>query len=368
MLACIGPIDAYDSKLSKFGSTGINYMFSVNSSNCLYHLSIALLPPLSSILVPLTFLSHKHKDSALAEVNPASPIHLFLSPTSPLIYNPSPRHKGLRDIILCYHSYHYLYTTSSSFYLTSSLLPTLKVSPQYTKTTYHCISTLPLTPPTSPKPNGSGPAMAVAPRQVGFAPIPATYSRLPHDDELYVMKAFARHASHCSPCAHPYEVHRKGGSLCSKGHQRALDVTQYVFNKAGQTFSVVDLEGDRRVQMEIPVDCAVVRELLKAMERGLRLRRKVPVPSETYHVPPRVIQPTTEHRRPQAPQSIRKPTLETAMPPSSRREKRSHSGRGSLYEADMKERERRYKSRPTYYSARSRGALPVPDKDDEYYY
>ena len=201
--------------------------------------------------------------------------------------------------------------------------------------------------------------MAPIPRQVDFAPIPATYSRLPYDDELYVMKAFTRHASHCSTCAHPYDVHRKGGSLCSKGHQRALDVAQYVFNKAGQTFSVVDLDGNRRVQMEIPADCAVVRELLKAMERGLRIRRKVSVTScdETYHISPRVIQPTFEHRAPEEPRSIRKPIVEIAKPPSSRREKRSHSGRGSLYEADMKERERRSK-RP---SAGSRAMLPARD-------
>ena len=211
--------------------------------------------------------------------------------------------------------------------------------------------------------------MAPIIRQVDFAPIPATYSRLPHDDELYVMKAFTHHASHCSTCAHPYDVYRKGGSLCSKGHQRAQDVAQYVFNKAGQTFSVVDLDGDRRVQMEIPADCAVVRELLKAMERGLRLRRKVSVTSydETYHVPPRVIQPTFEHRRPEEPQDIRKPIIEIAQPSSSRREKRSHSGRGSLYEADMKERERRSK-RPAYSSAGSRGVLPVPAKNVGYHY
>ena len=211
--------------------------------------------------------------------------------------------------------------------------------------------------------------MPSAARQVDFAPVPATYSRLPHDDELYVMKAFTRHASHCSTCVHPYDVHRKGGSLCSKGNQRALDVTQYIFNRAGQSFSVVDLEGDRRVQMEIPADCAVVRELLKALERGLRLRRKVPATGhdETKRAPPKVIQPTFEHRRPQEPRYIRKPILETAISPSSRREKHSHSGRGSLYEADMKERERRNK-RPAYYSVGSRGVLPVPAKDDGYYY
>ena len=243
------------------------------------------------------------------------------------------------------------------------LSPTSKVSPRYTKTTYYYISPPPASssPHLPPKPHHVEPTMTFAPRQVGFAPIPVTYSRLPHDDELYVMKAFARHASHCSSCAHPYEVHRKGGSFCSKGHQRALDVTQYVLNKAGQSFSVVDLDGNRRVQMEIPADCAVIRELLKALERGLRLRRKVPITSydETYHVAPRVIQPIVEHRRPQEPRSVRTPIIEIRTPPSSRREKHSHSGRGSLYEADMKERERRNKTRVTYHSAGS---------NDDYYY
>ena len=211
--------------------------------------------------------------------------------------------------------------------------------------------------------------------QVGFARKPAIYSplpyydtifsRLPHDDELYVMKAFARHASHCQLCAQPYEVYRKVRSLCLKGSQRALDVALYVFNKAGKTFSVVDLESNRSVQMTIPADCAVVRQLLKALESGLRLRRKIPTSSyeETYDVPPRAIQPAFEHQRPQTP---RKSMLETSMPPLSRREKHSQTGRGSLYEADMKERERRHKSRPTYHSAGSRGALPVPAKDDGY--
>ena len=243
------------------------------------------------------------------------------------------------------------------------------MSPQYIKTTYYYISNPPSSPPIPPKPKSVRFLMAPEPRQVGFAPIPATYSRLPHDDELYVMKAFARHASHCATCARPYEVSRKGGSLCSKGNQRALDVAQYVFNKDGQTFSVVDLDDNHRVQMELPVDCAVVRELLKAMERGLRLRRKAPTSrsDEKYQMPPRVIQPTFEHQRPQEPRYIRKPVLETVVPPSSRREKHSHSGRGSLYESDMKERERRLK-RSAYYSVGSRGVIPVPAKDYGDYY
>ena len=192
------------------------------------------------------------------------------------------------------------------------------------------------------------------------------------------MKAFARHASHCSQCAHPYEVHKNGGSLCSKGHQRAIDVAQYVMQKAGKAYSVVDLDGNRRVQMEIPADCEAVRELLKAMERGLRLRRKTPVVSydETYPVPPRVSSYPERDSRLREPRYISKPMLETSeAPPSltrkaSVREKSYYSGRGSLYESDMKERERRYKQQQrqsTYYSVGSRGALPVPAKDDYYY-
>lgn len=257
----------------------------------------------------------------------------------------------------------------------------VKLSPQYTKTTYYYVPTPPPTPKTtSIQPHPEPTTMAHSPRQVIFAPIPATYSRLPHDDELYVMKAFARHASRCPTCAHPCETHRRGSTLCAKGHQRALDVAQYAVNKAGRTFSVVDLDGDRRVQMEIPADCSAVRELLKATERGLRLRRKVPSTGhdETHRVPhpPVVVQPTFEHRQhaqQREPRYVRKPMLETALPPSSSRHEkkhsRSHSGRGSLYEADMRERERRHKSRPVYYSAGARGALPVPAKDyDDYYY
>lgn len=225
--------------------------------------------------------------------------------------------------------------------------------------------------------------MPSTPRQVGFAPVPATYSRLPHDDELYVMRAFARHASHCPSCAHPYEAHKLGRSLCTKGHARALDVAQYVFSRGSQAFSVVDLDGNRRVQMEIPADCGAVRELLKSMERGLRLRRKVQPKSydPTYPIAPRIIQ-TDPQQRPQQqqrePRMYRTPTLETSLPPPSlvrtysRRDRDRPTyvgGRGSLYEQDMKEARRQKESRRSsqYYNVGSRGVLPVPEKDDWYY-
>ncbi|KAL8644089.1 MAG: hypothetical protein Q9210_007430, partial [Variospora velana] len=215
------------------------------------------------------------------------------------------------------------------------------------------------------------PTMPSAVRQVDFAPIPA-YSRHPRDDELYVMKAFARHASHCSTCAQPYEVHRHGGTLCSKGHQRALDVAQYIYCKGGQPFSVVDHDGINRVHVEIPANCEAVRSLLRAMERGLRLRRKVqPVSYDgTYDILPRKL-PSGYHtpsRPTREPRYIRKPSLETAEPPprvQEHRRQKSMSGRGSLYEEDMKERQRRHQERtPIYYRSAPRTAPPVPPKDE----
>ena len=214
--------------------------------------------------------------------------------------------------------------------------------------------------------------MPHAVRQVDFAPIPA-YSRLPRDDELYVMKAFARHAGHCSTCANPYEVHCNGGTLCSKGHQRALDVAQYIYNKGGQSFSLIDHDGNNCVQVEIPASCEAVRSLLKAMERGLRLRRKVQPTSydRTYPIAPRKIS-TSDYTPLREPRYIRKPCLETAEPPPRVQEHRrkkssshtSTSGRGSLYEDDLRERQRRYMERsPVYLKAAPRNAPPVPPKD-----
>ena len=185
------------------------------------------------------------------------------------------------------------------------------------------------------------------------------------------MKAYAHHASHCSICAHPYDVHKRGGTLCTKGHQRALDVAQYLYNKSGQAYSLVDREGNQRIQVEIPAGCESVRGLLKAIERGLRLRRRVPATSydRTYDVPPRRVQPERNYQQPREPASIRKPHLETAEPPPAysrqqRHEKPFYGGRGSLFEEDMRERESRYKSRqPVYYKAAPRVPPPVPPKD-----
>ncbi|KAK0514838.1 hypothetical protein JMJ35_002217 [Cladonia borealis] len=222
------------------------------------------------------------------------------------------------------------------------------------------------------------PSLPTRPRQVKFGPIPATVSRLPREDELYVMHRFARHASHCADCAHPYTVHKTGRTLCPKGHARALEVTEYVIAKEGKHHSVIDLEGNKRVEIEIPPDCGAVRELLMALERGLRLRRKEPIISydETYHVAPRakatdyydehIIAPRVTTKYTERPRESRRrsPIIETVEPSSlrrtkSERENKAYRGRGSLYEADMKEKERRLRQqerRSTYYSVGDRGA------------
>ncbi|MCJ1364967.1 hypothetical protein MMC16_004085 [Acarospora aff. strigata] len=193
-------------------------------------------------------------------------------------------------------------------------------------------------------------------RQVGFAPSPI-YSRQPRDDEVYVMKAFAHHASRCPYCAQPYQVHLSGRTLCDKGHQLALDVAQYVYNKGGKAYSLVDREGNQLVQIEIPFDCEVVRDLLKAMERGLRLRRKAPAVSydPNYYVAPR-------------PTEIKHSRVEIVEPSRRHRKEKVYvSGRGSLYESDMAERaqrkqQRRYVHEPVYHTASPRVRAP------EYYY
>ena len=196
-------------------------------------------------------------------------------------------------------------------------------------------------------------------RRVSLNPIPV-YSRLPRDDEAYVMKSFAHHASQCSSCDQPYEVYRRGGTLCPKGHQRALDVAQYVYNKGGQAYSLVDREGNQRVQIEIPVGCESVRSLLKAMERGLRIMKNPPVSHDrTYYVPSR---PTPERDSRHV-----KPRLETSLPPRTaspprRDPNKRYIGRGSMFESDMKEREQYYSTKaPVYYRVSQAPAVPSKD-------
>lgn len=126
-------------------------------------------------------------------------------------------------------------------------------------------------------------------RHVGFAP-ELVYSRCPREDEKYVMKEFHRHAIKCRQCNDPYATHLDGGTLCDRGHSLARDIARYIYSKRGRAYSIIDRESQsQRVQVEIPPKCSKVRELLEAVDHGLRVRRSRPVVShdKNYYVRPR---------------------------------------------------------------------------------
>ncbi|KZF21027.1 hypothetical protein L228DRAFT_239916 [Xylona heveae TC161] len=130
-------------------------------------------------------------------------------------------------------------------------------------------------------------------RQVGFDPV-LNYTRPATAEERAAIKNFELHARRCTQCAYPYDTFRRGKSLCERGHAYAIDIAEYMYSKAGQAYSTTDREdGNQPVQVEIPSDCEVVRELLQAMSDGLRLRRSpktapaVTSYDQTYYVAPR---------------------------------------------------------------------------------
>ncbi|KAI9818766.1 MAG: hypothetical protein M1827_007586 [Pycnora praestabilis] len=214
--------------------------------------------------------------------------------------------------------------------------------------------------------------MPSAQRQVRIAPEPV-YSRQAKVDEISAFHNFAKHASHCRTCANPYEVHLNGGTLCDRGHEHARNVAAYVYNLSGKAYSTIDVEeGNKRVQVEIPSRCEVVRDLLKAMERGLRLRRREPIISydRNYFIPAR---PVAEPSR-RAPRE-RIEIVEAAQPrystfvvnetpkPRQRKERVYVSGRGSLYASDIAEQQKRYAAESAYYARPSSRYIPR----EEYY-
>lgn len=232
------------------------------------------------------------------------------------------------------------------------------------KTTVYHIS-----PPQSPSIESSPPAKMpsfITPRHVLFDLNPG-YSRPARDDEAYVMKAWTRHTSHCAQCARPYELYKRGGTLCPKGQQRARAVADYLYNKEGEVYSLVDQERRQSTRVEIPAGCDSVRDLLKALERGFLQQSQPPVESydRTYLIAPRRrrTQPRTDE-----PRYIRKPShIEIVDPAPSfyTREipREKPLGRGSLFEEDMRERESRRESvEPIYYTAAPKKAPVVSAK------
>ena len=138
------------------------------------------------------------------------------------------------------------------------------------------------------------------------------------------------------------------GTLCERGHAHARDVAQYVYSKAGKAYSVIDRSAtDARVQ--IPAKCDAIRELLKAVDQGLKVRgpasRLVVTHDRTYHVPDWI--PLPDRRDGYEVMEVaprrREERRRRAEGGDRRRDTVYVSGRGSLHEKGEKERRQRRK-------------------------
>ncbi|PYI27970.1 hypothetical protein BP00DRAFT_276480 [Aspergillus indologenus CBS 114.80] len=202
------------------------------------------------------------------------------------------------------------------------------------------------------------------PHQVEQAAEPVVLVRELEDDETYVLNSFESHAGHCSRCANPLQTREEDRSLCKRGHQYARDVAEYLRSKNGKIYSVVDQERSRSTLVKVPLKYAAARQLLLAIEDGLRVEKKSaagvrvsapPVISydATYPVPPRRTT-TQEYLHPSQAIIEREPRTMKRHRTIIYTSPRSSPSRGSLYEADAAERYERVKEssriyRPTDY-------------------
>lgn len=181
---------------------------------------------------------------------------------------------------------------------------------------------------------------------MGFMRDPVSaVSRPVNAEESWAAHHFETHAQKCAYCRNPYEVHRNHEQLCEIGHRLAQDVASFLYQRTdGKTYSTIE-EDNKLVQIEVPSAYIQVRSLLKAIERSLRHRSRVPFVSmdRTYYVAARMpvrshsikIDQEIKHKsRPRSGEIVdwpaspktQKVTLEVDSPSSKR---------GSLYEQDL---------------------------------
>jgi len=176
-------------------------------------------------------------------------------------------------------------------------------------------------------------------------------SRPVNTAESWAAYDFEMHARNCVYCHNPYEVHRDHRQLCDVGHRLAQGVAHFIYNGVdGMTYSQFE-EDHKLVRVEMPPSYGEVRGLLKAIERSVRHRSRVPFVSQdrTYYVAPRGVAPqrTKSVKLDQAPKIKSKPrprSGEIVDWPSSPKPKAplaeisssiSNAKRGSLYEQDL---------------------------------
>lgn len=108
--------------------------------------------------------------------------------------------------------------------------------------------------------------------------------------EAMAIYNFEEHAQRCSSCYRPYEVYRNGGQLCERGHSLAQSVASQLYKDRGGIVYSTAKEDHRLINVEIPRGFEHGLQLLRAIERSLRHRRRKPFVSldRTYYVPPRI--------------------------------------------------------------------------------
>ncbi|KAJ4322332.1 hypothetical protein N0V94_002441 [Neodidymelliopsis sp. IMI 364377] len=199
----------------------------------------------------------------------------------------------------------------------------------------------------------SKPASSKKERVVEFMKDPVqSVSRPVNNAESWALYNFEMHARKCAYCRDPYEVHRNHDQLCEHGHRLAQEVTSYIYNKEGKSFSTKE-EDYKTVQVEIPSGYVEVSGLLRAVERSLRHRSRRPFVSmdRSYDVVPRT------HGLPQRHRSVKveheqKPKTKSSRPRSGEVvdwpdkveiSNTASSRRGSLYEEDLAKKRRNAK-------------------------
>ena len=161
------------------------------------------------------------------------------------------------------------------------------------------------------------------------------------------MRKFSDHAKHCRQCQDPYNVWKTDGELCDKGHAYARDVAKYIYSKGGRPHSLIDKDArDERNEIEVPVDCEVIRNLTQAFHKGLNLRAKKAVISHdrNYYVSDR--QPTRPREEKRYYDTTRGYGVEVI--PGQRRERERYT---------REEREARDRRRSTVHFDNSKGSL-----------
>ncbi|KAJ5835883.1 hypothetical protein N7447_001909 [Penicillium robsamsonii] len=183
-----------------------------------------------------------------------------------------------------------------------------------------------------------------------------------HDDEKLVVNDFERHASHCDSCSHAVQTYKDGNALCESGNKYARALHKYLYSQNGKHYSTVDLESGKSTRVKLPRDAFPTRELLTALEQGMRIREKAVVIQQpiqpvqhsksrsydqTYHVParqvsgkqvrPRSMSPEAYQVIERSPRLSRSPTSIMYRSPGGS-PARPSSSRGSLYSVDRLER------------------------------